>query len=160
MTQIIPLPYPIRQVLIQKIEQNYLDKDGDNITVNEAWYEASRLNEKQICVWPEYADVKQLTLDGSGSDIGGIESYQVQLFAPDENTLHTMYREVKSIITDHSKSIDPTYDNLNENEFNQTTGVEHFYIWREERFHKDKKRNEEAWRHVFWVHAKYNEPRS
>jgi len=157
MTGVTPLPYPIRLVLAQKIDQNYEDDDGDTVKVNESWYEQARMNEKQICVWPEYDIVGQTTLQASGSRIGGLETLQVRLFADNEMSLHKIYKMVKTILTDHALMIDPTYDNYDENELNQVTGVEHFYIWREERLHKDKKRGREAWEHVFWVHAKYTE---
>ena len=157
MTGVTPLPYPIRLVLAQKIDQNYLDADGDEMEVNESWYEQARQNTKQVCVWPEYSEYGQRTLDASGSRLGGLDALQVRLFAPTEVVLHTIYREVTSILTDYSLMIDPTYDNTNENELNQETGIEHFYIWRQERLNKDKKRGREVWEHVFWVHAKYRE---
>lgn len=159
MTGVASLPYPIRKVLAQIIEKHYKDEVGDKIMVNDAWYEASRENEKQICVWPEYSEVGQITLEASGSPFGGLETFQVQLFAKDEDDLHIMYKEVKAILTDHSITINPTYDNEDENEFNQETGIEHIYIWREEERHKDKKRGEEVWRYIFWVHVKYHELR-
>lgn len=157
MTGVTPLPYPIRLVLAQKIEQNYEDSDGHIIEVNESWYEAARHNEKQICIWPEYVDFGQTTLDASSSRMGGIETLQVHCFAPDETMLHVVYRELKGILTDHDHMIDPTYDNPDENELNQPTGIKHFHIWHEERHNRDKKRGEETWRHVFWVHASYDE---
>ena len=157
MTGVTPLPYPIRKVLAQKIEQNYEDADGDVMKVNESWYESTRSNEKQVCVSPEYTEYSQTTLDASHSRLGGLETFQVRLFAPDEDLLHTIYREVAAILTDHAHMINPTYDNYDENELNQETGIEHFYIWRQERFNKDKKRGSEVWEHVFWVHAKFRE---
>ena len=157
MTGVTPLPYPIRKVLAQKIDQNYEDTDGHVVKVNDSWYEQARQNEKQICIWPEYTEYGQKTLDASGSRLGGVETLQVRLFAPDEVMLHTTYQEVASILTDHTHMIDPTYDNTDENELNQETGVEHFYVWHQERLNKDKKRGREVWEHVFWVHAKYRE---
>lgn len=160
MTGVTPLPYPIRKVLAQKIDQNYEDDDEDHVKVNDAWYEQNRMNEKQIVVWPEYSEMKQLSLEASGSGIGGLETFQVHLFsstAGEEDELHIMYKSVKGILTDHDHMIDPTYDDTEGGLFDQVTGIEHFIITREERFHKDKKRGEEVWRHVFWVHAKYNE---